>query len=170
MVTDINQKRQFDDVGRYMGTDPCGTARVREVLAAKGGEVQTVTPSATVLEALKVMALYEIGALVVVSGSLVSGVFSERDYARKIILTGKSSSETTVGEIMSAPATTVTPEYTVAECMATMTERRVRHLPVLDEGRLAGIVSIGDLVKAVISEQGRRIEQFERYIQGAYPR
>lgn len=163
------QKRELDDIGTYMGAAPCGTGQVREILDRKGWDVLTVAPSATVLEALKVMARREVGALAVVSGSMVLGVFSERDYARKIILTGKNSSETTVGEIMGSPARTVTPRHTVTDCMTIMTDKRVRHLPVLDEGRLVGIVSIGDLVKSVISEQEGRIEQFERYIRGAYP-
>lgn len=169
MTTANLHERTFDDIGSFVGKRACGTATVRSLLAKKGRGAYTASPSTSVLEALKSMARHQIGALVVVEGDRVTGVVSERDYARKVILTGKSSGETSVREIMSSPASTVSPDQTVAECMTLMTERRIRHLPVLEGGRLTGLVSIGDLVKSIISDQERRIEQFEKYIRGAYP-
>lgn len=138
--------------------------RVKHLLAAKGKDIWTVEAEDPVLEAIQLLADKHIGALPVMrSGSLV-GIVSERDYARKVILLGRSSAETPVWEIMSAPVTTVSPEDTVHHCMELVTERRVRHLPVVDQGRLVAIVSIGDLVKAVIEEQQETIEQLQRFI------
>jgi CBS domain-containing protein len=169
MTTGNTQERTFDNIGSFVEKMACGAARVRDLLERKGRGAYTVSPSSSVLEALKSMARHGVGALVVVEGDRVIGVVSERDYARKVILTGKSSGETSVKEIMSHPASTVSPDQTIAECMTLMTVQRIRHLPVLESGRLAGLVSIGDLVKSIISDQERRIEQFERYIRGAYP-
>jgi CBS domain-containing protein len=162
-------ERKIDDIGSYLGREHCGETRVWQLLEGKGREVCVIAPRDSVLEALQRMGECAIGALVVMEDGSVAGIISERDYARKVILTGKGSSDTQVGEIMSSPVCTVTPDMTVAECMELMTDRYIRHLPVLDGDQLAGIVSIGDLVKSIISDQEKRIEQFERYITGSYP-
>ena len=163
------QKRTLDDIGTYLADHVCGEAKIRSLLEERQGKVHTITQSKSVYDALEIMSEQGIGALVVVEEGLVVGVMSERDYARKVILTGRASRDTTVREIMSWPAKTVSPDHTVSECMTLMTECRIRHLPVIDKGRLTGIVSVGDLVKAVIADQGVRLEQFEKYIRGAYP-
>ena len=137
---------------------------VKDILEEKGHQVWSIAPDATVYEALKVMGEREVGALTVVDGGNLVGIVSERDYARKVILRGKTSRETRVREIMTAAVVTTSPEQTVEECMATMTERRIRHLPVIERGRMVGMVSIGDLVKSIIAEQQFMIEQLETYI------
>jgi CBS domain-containing protein len=137
---------------------------VRQLLDRKGRELFSIAPEAAVLEAIRIMADRHVGALLVMEGDAVSGIVSERDYARKVILMGRSSADTPVRDIMSAPVVTVQPETTVEKCMQLMTERRVRHLPVTEAGRVVGMVSIGDLVKAVIAEQQQQIEQLETYI------
>ena len=142
---------------------------VRSILETKGRTVCTVAPEATVYEALSLMSEKQIGALVVVSEGKPVGVFSERDYARKIVLHGKASRDTLVREIMGAPVTTVSPGDTVEECMRIMTRNRIRHLPVLEGGSLAGVVSIGDLVNSIISAQAATIQQLSGYIAGKYP-
>ncbi|MFH1654381.1 MAG: CBS domain-containing protein [Pseudomonadota bacterium] len=158
------------NLASFIETHECGSRQVSEILNVKGCELWTISPDATVLNALKLMAEKEIGALVVVDDSdKVIGIISERDYARKIILIGKSSSETTVREIMSSPVRSVTTSNTTSECMALMTDKHIRHLPVLDNEKLIQIISIGDLVKFVISEQGYLLRQFENYITGKYP-
>src|SRR5580658_7937391 len=139
---------------------------VNHLLKAKGSEVFSVAPQDSVLRAIEVMATHHVGALLVMEGTSLLGVISERDYARKVILKHRSSQDTPVSEIMTAPAITVTLTDTVRHCMEVMTERRFRHLPVVDAGRVVGILSIGDLVKAVIEEQSAQIEQLERYIAG----
>lgn len=128
--------------------------------------VHTITPEATVFEAVKVMADKDIGALVVMTGSKVVGIITERDYARKIALMSRLSRDTLVREIMTSEVLYVRPERTSDECMALMTENRVRHLPVMDGDRLLGLISIGDLVKDIISEQQFIIQQLEHYIIG----
>ena len=138
---------------------------VRQLLGRKGFAVHTVGPDATVLEALESMARHDVGALVVVARGEVIGLLSERDYARKVILKGRFSKDTTVREIMSYPVFSVGSTETVGDCMALMTERRVRHLPVLENGQLTGIVSIGDVVKAIIEDQQLTIDQLAHYIQ-----
>ena len=138
------------------------------VLRSKGGEVYTVPPSTTVLDALEVMAERGVGALIVTDDRRIAGVISERDYARKVILQGRSSRDTTVSEIMTSDPTTVSPRETVDECMRLMTGLRVRHLPVVEGGTLTGIVSMGDLVKWVISAQQEEIEHLHAYISGGY--
>jgi len=141
---------------------------VRDILAGKGPkgrEVWTIGPEATVFDALKMLGEKDIGALVVRDGEKVVGIFSERDYARKIIVLERRSRETSVREIMSPRVLCVTPDRTTDECMALMTNKRVRHLPVLEDGKLAGVVSIGDVVKALISEKEFLIEQLTNYIQ-----
>ena len=137
---------------------------VRHLLSRKGREIFTVPPGAPVLEAIRAMAAHHVGALLVMQGSVLDGIVSERDYARKVILMGRSSADTPVRDIMTSAVITVPPEASVQQCMQIMTERRVRHLPVIDGGQVVGVVSIGDLVKAVIAEQQEQIEQLETYI------
>ena len=140
--------------------------QVKHLLAEKGSDVQTIGPDDPVLIAIQKMADRRIGALLVMRGAELVGMVSERDYARKIVLKGRSSSATPVRDIMTAPAITIAPSDTVETCMRICTDSRVRHLPVVDAGKVVGVVSIGDLVKAVISEQGTQIEQLQRYIAG----
>jgi len=137
---------------------------VRQLLDRKGRQVFSIAPGAAVLEAIRLMAERHVGALLVMEGEALRGIVSERDYARKVILMGRSSADTPVRDIMTATVITVQPETPVEECMQIMTERRVRHLPVIESGRVVGMVSIGDLVKAVIAEQQQHIEQLESYI------
>jgi CBS domain-containing protein len=139
-------------------------ATVQRLLETKGTEVWSVTPATTVFEALELMALKNIGALVVLEGERLAGIMSERDYARSIILKDRSSKTTPVREIMTSHVVSVHPEQTLEECMGLMTERRIRHLPVLDDGRLLGVISIGDVVRHIISEQDFLIKQLEGYI------
>jgi CBS domain-containing protein len=139
---------------------------VNQLLQVKGNEVFSVTPQDSVLHAIEVMATRHVGALLVLNQGSLVGIISERDYARKVILKNRSSHDTPVGDIMTSPAVSVTPEDTVHRCMELMTEGRFRHLPVVKSGRVLGILSIGDLVKAVIQEQSEHIEQLERYIAG----
>lgn len=139
---------------------------VRDILRAKGNQIWRVSPDTTVFYALELMAEKNVGALVVLDGESLAGIFSERDYARKIILKGKASKETSVEEIMSAEVTTVDPGQSVDECMALMTDKRIRHLPVVEGEKLVGLISIGDVVKAVISEREFIIKQLESYITG----
>jgi CBS domain-containing protein len=137
---------------------------VREILNEKGREVHTVGPEDSVLNALRLMAQHEVGALPVVESGRLMGLISERDYARKVVLLDRSSRTTRVRDIMMTRVAYVEPSRTVEECMALMTDKRVRHLPVLEHGRLVGLVSIGDLVKAIIDEQQFIISQLELYI------
>jgi CBS domain-containing protein len=139
---------------------------VRQLLDSKGSEAISVAPDSNVLDALKLMAQREIGAVLVVQGARLVGIMSERDYARKVILKGKSSQDTLVREIMTERVMYARPEQTVPELMALMTNKRVRHLPVLEGDRLVGVLSIGDLVKETISEQEFIIRQLENYIHG----
>ncbi|MCH2219550.1 MAG: CBS domain-containing protein [Dechloromonas sp.] len=140
---------------------------LKQLLASRTRPLAVVTPRDTVFHALTVMAQHDVGALLVLEGEQLVGIFSERDYARKIILQGKSSKETLVREIMSDRVAYVTPGTTLDECMALMTEKRFRHLPVLSEdGSVTGMISIGDLVKETISDQKFLIDQLERYIAG----
>ena len=137
---------------------------LRRLLDRKGRDVLTIDPDDTVLDAIKAMAAKDIGGLVVVGNGAPVGMFTERDYARNVFLKGKSSPDTPVREVMASPVIFARPEQTVDECMSVMTRRRLRHLPVLDDGALVGLVSIGDLVKSVIDEQKTTIEQLELYI------
>ena len=139
---------------------------LRRILAKKPA-IYAIGPEATVFEALGVMAEKNIGALIVVSGGRLAGIFSERDYARKVILKGRSSKDTPVGEIMTSSVVTVEPDATADECMALMTEHRVRHLPVLEAGKLVGVISIGDVVRTVVEEQQETIHHLETYIRTA---
>ena len=140
--------------------------RVKQLLGRKGHEVWAVDAEEPVLGAIQMMADKGVGALPVTRGGELVGVISERDYARKVILLGRSSAETPVWQIMSSPVVTVTPEDDVRQCMQIMTDMRIRHLPVLHGGRMVGMISIGDLVRAVIEEQDQTIEHLERFIAG----
>jgi len=137
---------------------------VRQLLQQKGDTVHTIGPEATVFEALKLMAEHNVGALLVLKEGELKGIISERDYARKVILHDRHSKKTRVSEIMTEQVVTVSPEQLLEDCMNLMTERRVRHLPVVERGRLIGVISIGDVVKALISQQAFLIEQLTRYI------
>ena len=140
--------------------------RVNHLLARKGREVWSVDADQPVLEAIQIMADRRVGALPVMRGGELVGVVSERDYARKVILLGRSSAETPVWQIMSSPVVSVAPGDSIKQCMELMTERRIRHLPVVENGDMIGMISIGDLVRAVIEEQQETIEQLERFISG----
>ena len=139
---------------------------VKQLLEQKGTDVWTIQPGASVFDALTLMAEKNIGALVVVEGERVVGIFSERDYARKVALEGKFSKDTPVRDIMTADVISVTPDRTVKDCMKFMTEGHFRHLPVVSEGNLVGLISIGDVVKAVLSDQSFMIEQLQNFIGG----
>ncbi|MBN1924394.1 MAG: CBS domain-containing protein [Prolixibacteraceae bacterium] len=140
--------------------------KVKEILEKKGTEVVSVSPDTLVFDALKLMALKDIGALIVQDNDKLVGMFSERDYARKVILRGKSSKETFVSEFMTKRIYTCSPESTSRECLTLMTEKRVRHVPVMDNGNLSGIISIGDVVNMIILDQKHTIKHLENYITG----
>jgi CBS domain-containing protein len=139
---------------------------VRDILGNKGSDLWTIAPDRTVFEALQTMADKNVGALLVLDGETITGILSERDYARKVILHGRSSKELMVREIMSSKVYFVSPEQNIEDCMSLFTNKRVRHLPVLENDKLAGIISIGDVVKAVIAEQESTIKHLENYITG----
>jgi CBS domain-containing protein len=139
---------------------------VKDILNSKGSEVWSVKPDDTVFNAIKMMADKGIGALLVMDEDKLVGIVTERDYARKVVLEGKSSREAAISEVMTTKVLCVTPERTIDECMALMTDKRIRHLPVLEHKQVVGFVSIGDLVKAVISEQKILIDQLQHYISG----
>ena len=139
---------------------------VAQLLKVKGNQIYCVAPGDSVLHAIEIMATRHVGALLVMNQGALLGIISERDYARKVILKNRSSHDTPVNDIMSSPAVSVTPDDTVHHCMQLMTDGRFRHLPVVKSGRVVGMLSIGDLVKAVIQEQSQQIEQLERYIAG----
>jgi CBS domain-containing protein len=140
--------------------------RVKDILRNKGTEVWSVAPGATVYDALRLMAEKNVGAVLVMENERLVGVFSERDYARKVALRGKTDKDTQVRAIMTERVVCVRPEQTVEECMALMTDKRIRHLPVVQDERVIGVVSIGDVVKSIISTQEFVIEQLETYITG----
>ncbi len=135
-----------------------------QLLKHKGRVIHSVTPDAPVLEAIRLMAEHGVGALLVMSGEQLVGVVSERDYARKVILKGRSSNDTPVRQIMSAPVLTVQADQSVHDCMRIMSEKRIRHLPVVDASGVIGVLSIGDLVRSVLEEQQRTIADLEQYI------
>jgi CBS domain-containing protein len=138
-----------------------------DILRDKGHTVWSVKPTDTVLEALGAMARHDVGAVLVLDGDRLVGIFSERDYARKVVLAGRSSKDSRVDEVMTSQVVCVSPERSIDECMALMTNRRLRHLPIVDHKRVIGIVSIGDLVKATIDDQQFTIAQLQSYIAGA---
>ena len=137
---------------------------VKHLLDRKGGEVISIVAEASVLEAIKLMADRAVGSLLVMDGEDLKGIVTERDYARKVIIKGRSSESTQVGEIMTTTVHTATAEQTVNACMSVMTDRRIRHLPVVEGSKVIGIISIGDLVEAIIADQQEEIEQLEHYI------
>jgi CBS domain-containing protein len=137
---------------------------VRHLLDHKGRALFSIEPEEPVLEAIRMMAEHHVGALLVMRGTELAGILSERDYARKVVLLGRSSAETPVWQIMTSPVITVSPDNSVQDCMRLMTDHRIRHLPVTEDSRVMGMISIGDLVKAVIEEQQQTIEQLESYI------
>lgn len=139
-------------------------ANVTQLLGQKPRAIYSVAPDAPVLEAIRLMAEHGVGALLVMHGERLEGIVSERDYARKVILKGRSSSDTTVSQIMTTSVITVEPGFSTQQCMQLMTDRRVRHLPVVAGGRVLGMLSIGDLVRSVLAEQAQTIEQLEHYI------
>ena len=141
---------------------------VSGLLGQKGSDVWSIAPETMVFDAIKMMSEKNVGALPVMRGDQVLGMFSERDYTRKIVLKGRSSKETSIGEVMSSPPLTVSANDSIDRCMRLMTQNRVRHLPVVQDGRLIGIVSIGDLVNWIISVQTAAIAQLEQYIHGGY--
>ena len=142
--------------------------KIREILQTKGPDVWHVGPKATAYEALEVMAARNVGALAVLDGDTLVGIFSERDYARKVMLQGKSSRDTMVKELMTRDVYTVSPDDKINDCMAVMSEAHVRHMPVMENRRLVGIVSIGDIVKVLIREQDVKIKDLETFISGGY--
>ena len=142
---------------------------IASILRNKGSEIWSVHPDETVYDAIALMAEKGIGALLIISDGKLVGVFSERDYARKIILQGRSSKTTSVREIMTGDPVTVTADHTVDECMRIITHHRVRHLPVMDGDKLLGVISIGDLVNAIIAAQAQTIDHLHTYITGGYP-
>jgi CBS domain-containing protein len=160
----LARARRTGSAVRVQCTGEAAMTTVGQLLRVKGSEVVTIAPDATVLEGLELMARHDIGALVVVDGKKVAGIMSERDYARKVILHHKSSRDIPVGDIMTEEVFSVSPDETIDECMAIMTDKRVRHLPVLDGRDLVGVLSIGDLVKATIADQEFTIRQLEGYI------
>jgi CBS domain-containing protein len=142
------------------------TGKIGSLIGKKGGQVWSVAPTASVYDAIALMAEKEIGALPIVEDGRLVGIVSERDYARKVFLKGKASKETSVTDIMSTPVFSVSPAQTVEECMHIVTEKRFRHLPVVEDGRIVGIISIGDLVNWVITEQKQTIHHLEAFIAG----
>jgi CBS domain-containing protein len=137
---------------------------LRQLLGSKTPEVFAVAPGDSVMDAIRLMAEKGVGAVLVMDGARLAGIVSERDYARKIVLHGKSSAETSVRDIMTADVVTVSPHQTVAQCMQIVTDHRIRHLPVVEDDEVIGVISIGDLVKAVIEDQQVQLDQLQRYI------
>jgi CBS domain-containing protein len=142
------------------------TDSVRTLIASKPAVIRSISPDQTVLDALAMMADYDIGALLVMDDGRLVGIFSERDYARKLVLAGRMSRETRVSEVMSSPVIFVTPDHNIAECMQIMTMQRIRHLPVLRHETVVGMVSIGDLLKWMLQSQEETIRHLESYISG----
>ena len=143
---------------------------IGQLLESKSKDIWSIAPNATVFEALRIMAQKNVGVLLVIDKEKLVGIFSERDYARKVILEGKSSKDTAVGELMTKDVYYIAPKNTLHESLAVMTSRRIRHMPVLENDRLIGIVSIGDVVKQIIANQEFTIRELEKYISGSYDR
>ena len=141
---------------------------IAQLLNAKGKQIWSVEPKATIFEALEIMSEKGIGALLVMEDGKLKGIFSERDYARKVILKGKSSKETPVGELMTKKVFYIDPQKTINDCMAMMTAKRIRHVPVIEDNQVMGIVTIGDVVNQIISEQEVTINHLENYITGSH--
>ncbi|MCL2656379.1 MAG: CBS domain-containing protein [Betaproteobacteria bacterium] len=142
------------------------TTSVQQILQNKGSAIHAVAPGSSVFTALELMARHDIGSVLVTEGARLIGIFTERDYARKVVLHGLNSKNATVGELMTQNILTVSPSHTIEDCMAIMTNNRFRHLPVVEKGEIAGIVTIGDVVKAVITDQSNTINQLHGYIAG----
>jgi CBS domain-containing protein len=142
---------------------------VGDILRQKGARIISIAPDATVFDAVKLLAEHNIGALPVLQAGRMVGIFTERDYSRKIVLVGKSSKATQVAEVMSPQPVLIEMDHSIEDCMEIMTDKRVRHLPVIQGGQLVGLVSIGDLVKWIISAQSAALDQMEQYISGSYP-
>lgn len=142
------------------------TLTVRQLLDRKSSGIYSIRPEASVLEALELMAREDISSVLVIEGDALKGIFTERDYARKVILRGRNSRDTVVRELMTSNLITITPEQTIADCMSIMTERHIRHLPVLEGSKVVGLISIGDVVKSIISDQEATINQLSGYIAG----
>ncbi|HUO76917.1 MAG TPA: CBS domain-containing protein [Thermodesulfovibrionales bacterium] len=141
---------------------------IKELLKKKSGDIWSISPEASVYQALELMAQKDVGALLVIENDKLLGIFSERDYARKVILKGKASKETAVGELMTRSVYYVTPDNTLEEAMALMTSKHIRHLPIMNHGKLVSIVTLGDVVKRIISEQKLTIDELENYLTGGY--
>ncbi len=141
---------------------------IDQLLAAKGKDIWSIAPQAAAFEALQIMAKKDVGVLLVIDKGRLVGIFSERDYARKVILKGKSSKETSVGELMTREVFYINPQDTLPECMALMTAKHIRHMPVLENDQLVGVVTLGDVVKQIISDQKFVIHELEKYISGGY--
>jgi len=142
---------------------------VRQLLSEKGNQIWSVSPETPILQALQLMAEKDIGALLVLQGDKIAGIFTERDYARKVILRGKTSKNTPVKEIMTSPVVTAEPKQTVLQCLAMMSRQRIRYLPVVERARLAGVISIGDVVQAIIADQESDIQRLEDIVMGKDP-
>ena len=142
--------------------------KIEQLLAKKGNEVCSIKPEATVYEAIQKMAEKNVGALLVMHDDKVAGIISERDYTRKLILKNRSSKDTPVADVMTKDVCYVTQQEQVNECMALMTEKRIRHLPIIEDGKVLGIISLGDVVKTIIDEQDHEIKDYEQYIRGWY--
>lgn len=142
---------------------------VREILSKKGNDVYSITPESTVFEAIEKMAELEVGALLVMKDGKLNGIISERDYRIKVVLKGRTSRETKVKEIMASDVITISPGDSVEDCMGLMTDKRIRHLPVLENEKVIGVISIGDIVKSIIDKQKEEIEDLKGYISGSYP-
>ena len=141
---------------------------VRQILHSKGSDIWSIAPQETAYKALQTMADKDIGVLLVIDGKKLVGIFSERDYARKVILKGKSSKETAVGDLMTLEVYYINPDATMEDCMALMTAKQIRHLPVMEDDKLIGVVTLGDVVNQVISDQKVTIQELEKYITGGY--
>ena len=145
------------------------TTRVADILRHKGNRVVTTSPTTTVYDAIAKMVEHNVGSILITDGDKLAGIFTERDYLRRIILQGRTSKSTRIEEVMTADVIRAAPQATLKECMGAMTERRCRHLPVVDDGKLIGIISLGDCVKALLNKAEARVQNLTEYITGQYP-